>query len=123
ELIGNFGVGFYSAFMVADKVILETRRAGSDAPVRWESRAGGTYTLAPGERRGHGTTITLQLKPVDADGGVEDYTDEHTLERIVKRYSDFIAYPIRHKIRREKKQTDEAGVVTPDGATTIVADD
>ena len=123
ELIGNFGVGFYSAFMVADKVILETRRAGSEVAVRWESRADGTYTLAPGDRRGHGTTITLELKPVDHDAGIEDYTEERTLERVVKRYSDFIAYPIRHKVRREKKQTGEKGVITPDGATTIVTED
>jgi molecular chaperone HtpG len=123
ELIGNFGVGFYSVFMVADKVILETRRAGSEEAVRWESRADGVYTLAPAERRGHGTTITLELKPVDAEGGVDDYTDEHTLERIVKRYSDFIAYPIRHKIRREKRETDEKGVVLPDGKTTLVTED
>ena len=123
ELIGNFGVGFYSAFMAADRVILETRRAGSDEAVRWESRADGTYTLAPGERRGHGTTITLELKPVDPEAGIEDYTDEHTLARIVKRYSDFIAYPIRHKVQREDKETDEKGAVTPDGKTTIVTDD
>ena len=123
ELIGNFGVGFYSAFMVADKVILETRRAGSDEAVRWESRADGKYTLAPAERRTHGTTVTLELKPVDPESGVEDYTDEHTLERIVKRYSDFIAYPIRHKVQREEKETDEKGVITPDGKTTIVTED
>ncbi len=123
ELIGNFGVGFYSSFMAADKVILETRRAGADEAVRWESRADGTYTLSPGERRGHGTTIRLELKPVDPEAGVEDYTDEHTLERIVKRYSDFIAYPIRHKVQKEKKETDEKGVVTPDGKTTIVTED
>ena len=123
ELIGNFGVGFYSSFMVADKVILETLRAGSEEAVRWESRADGSYTLGPGERRGHGTTITLELKPVDPEGGIEDYTDEHTLNRIVKRYSDFIAYPIRHKVQREEKETDEKGVVLPDGKTTIVTDD
>jgi molecular chaperone HtpG len=123
ELIGNFGVGFYSAFMAADKVILETRRAGSDEAVRWESRADGTYTLAPGERRTPGTTVTLELKPPDPESGIEDYTDERTLERIVKRYSDFIAYPIRHKVRREKKETDEKGIVTPDGASTIVTED
>ncbi|MCB9384321.1 MAG: molecular chaperone HtpG [Bryobacterales bacterium] len=123
ELIGNFGVGFYSAFMAADKVRLTTRRAGSDEAVLWESRADGVYTLQPGERRTHGTTITLELKPVDAEGGIEDYTDEHVLERIVKRYSDFIAYPIRLEVRREKKETDEKGIVTPDGKTTIVTED
>lgn len=123
ELIGNFGVGFYSAFMAADKVILETKRAGSDEAVRWESRADGVYTIAPAEKRSHGTVITLHLKPVDHDAGIEDYTDERTLERIVKRYSDFIAYPIRHKVRRETKETDEKGVVMPDGKTTVVTED
>ncbi|MEZ5395317.1 MAG: molecular chaperone HtpG [Bryobacterales bacterium] len=123
ELIGNFGVGFYSAFMAADKVRLVTRRAGSDEAVQWESRADGVYTLQPGERRTHGTTITLELKPVDAEGGIEDYTDEYALERIIKRYSDFIAYPIRMKVSREEKETDENGIVTPDGKSTIVTED
>ena len=71
ELIGQFGVGFYSAFMVADEVVVTTRRAGSDDAWRWASKADGTYTIDPAERDTHGTTVTLHLKPMsegdDAD--------------------------------------------------------
>jgi molecular chaperone HtpG len=94
ELIGHFGVGFYSAFMVAERVALVTRRAGQDEATRWESRGDGRYEVAPAERDGHGTTVTLHLKPADDEAGLEDYADPWVLGRIVKRYSDFIAYPI-----------------------------
>lgn len=123
DLIGNFGVGFYSAFMVADRVVVETVRAGESEATRWESRADGTYTISAGTRQARGTTVTLHLKPPDPEAGIQDYTDEWTLESIVKRYSDFVNYPIRHKVTREKKETDAKGIVKPDGATTIVTDD
>lgn len=123
ELIGRFGVGFYSAFMVADKITLETRRAGEKASTLWESEADGTYTLAEGSRSKRGSAITLHLKEIDADAGVEDFTEEWTLHRIVKRYSDFIAYPIRQKVQREEKETDEKGILKPDGKTTVVTED
>ena len=123
ELIGNFGVGFYSAFMVADKVEVESLRAGATEAVRWESKADGEYTVSPGSRRRRGTSITLHLKKADEDAGVEDYTDAYTIERVVKRYSDFITHPIKLKIQREEKETDEKGVVKPDGTTTIVTDE
>jgi molecular chaperone HtpG len=95
ELIGQFGVGFYSAFMVAQKIIVVSRRAGTESATRWESSGDGTYTLAEAERSGPGTTVTLELKPVDAEHGQHDYTDEQVLRGIVKRYSDFVAYPIK----------------------------
>jgi len=94
ELIGQFGVGFYSAFMVADKVSILTRRAGESAAARWESRGEGSYTLAEAEKAGCGTEITLHLKQPDAENGIEDYTDRWKLSMIVHKYSDFIAYPI-----------------------------
>src|SRR5262245_36747417 len=102
ELIGRFGVGFYSAFMVADKVILVTRRAGEEAAVQWESTGDGHYTLSPATRPQRGTSITLHLKPVDAEGGSEDYTESWVLRRIVKRYSDFVTYPIKLKEERDE---------------------
>lgn len=123
ELIGNFGVGFYSAFMVADRVTVDTLRAGEESAVRWESRADGTYTIEPSERTTRGTTVTLHLKPADPESGIQDYLDEWTLEQIVKRYSDFVSHPIRHKVAREKKETDEKGIPKPDGATTVVTED
>ncbi len=94
DLIGQFGVGFYSAFMVADRVTLVTRRAGEETATRWESSGDGSYTLDEAEKPARGTTITLELKPADAENGIEDYVEPRTLERVVKQHSDFIAYPI-----------------------------
>lgn len=123
ELIGRFGVGFYSAFMVADQVVLETRKSGDDSSTLWRSEADGTYALSEGDRRSQGTTVTLHLKPADEEAGIEDFTNEWTLESVVKRYSNFIGYPIRQRVRREKSETDEKGIVKPDGKTTYVVDD
>jgi molecular chaperone HtpG len=94
ELIGQFGVGFYSAFMVADKVSIVTRRAGQTEATRWESTGDGNYTLTEAEKADGGTEITLYLKQPDAESGIEDYTDRWRLSLIVHKYSDFIAFPI-----------------------------
>jgi molecular chaperone HtpG len=94
QLIGQFGVGFYSSFMVADRVDLVTRRAGTEEAVRWTSSGGGTFTVTEAERDRPGTTITLHLKPVDAENGIEDYTDRWVLQRIVRQHADFITYPV-----------------------------
>jgi molecular chaperone HtpG len=95
ELIGQFGVGFYSTFMVADQVTLVTRRAGEATGTQWESSGEGTYTIAEVADAPQGTSVTLHLKPVDAEDELHDYTDEATVRQIVKKYSDFIAWPIR----------------------------
>jgi len=95
ELIGQFGVGFYSAFMVADKIVLVTRRAGQDTATRWESAGDGSYAISEAERDHAGTTVTLHLKPEDTEHGLRDYTTDHVIKEIVKRYSDFVTYPIR----------------------------
>jgi molecular chaperone HtpG len=94
DLIGQFGVGFYSAFMVAEKVTILTRRAGEPGASQWESTGDGTYTLMDAQKASYGTDIILHLKEVDAEKGIEDYTDRWKLSMIVHRYSDFIAYPI-----------------------------
>jgi molecular chaperone HtpG len=94
QLIGQFGVGFYSSFMVADRVELVTRKAGTDEAVRWESSGGGSFTVEEAERDRPGTTITLHLKPEDTENGIEDYTDRWVLSRIVRQHADFIPYPI-----------------------------
>lgn len=94
DLIGQFGVGFYSAFMVSDKVTIVTRRAGEETATQWESTGDGAYTLAPAVREGCGTDITLHLKKPDPEAGIEDYTDRWKLSSIVKKYSDLIAYPV-----------------------------
>ncbi|MFJ5220502.1 molecular chaperone HtpG [Streptomyces sp. NPDC088354] len=94
-LIGQFGVGFYSAFMVADEVTVVTRRAGESQGTRWTSRGEGTYTVEAADDAPQGTAVTLHLKPADAENQLHDYTDSWKLREIVKRYSDFITWPIR----------------------------
>lgn len=112
ELIGQFGVGFYASFMVADKVTLATRKAGAEATTVWESEANGSYTIetvAPGEEGARdfaGTSVTLHLKPVDIEAGLSDFTDEWVLRDVVKRYSDFVAYPIRLFVEGRDEQPD-----------------
>ena len=97
ELIGQFGVGFYSAFMVADQVSVLTRKAGADAEhaVLWESNADGTYTLEDAEKPSKGTDVILKLKD-DA----KEYLEEWELRKIVKQYSDFIEYPVVMNLTR-----------------------
>ncbi|MDT0388681.1 molecular chaperone HtpG [Streptomyces dubilierae] len=94
-LIGQFGVGFYSGFMVADEVTLVTRRAGESQGTRWSSRGEATYTLERVDDAPQGTSVTLHLKPADPDNQLHDYTSEWKIREIVKRYSDFITWPIR----------------------------
>ncbi|WIX90830.1 molecular chaperone HtpG [Amycolatopsis sp. DG1A-15b] len=97
DLIGQFGVGFYASFMVADKVTLVTRRAGTTEGVRWESTGEGTYTIQPVEDAPQGTAVTLHLKPEDTEDHLYDYTSAAKIREIVKKYSDFITWPIRMK--------------------------
>jgi len=110
ELIGQFGVGFYSSFMVADKVTLLTRRAGQSQATRWESSGEGTYTLETVDDAPQGTAVTLHLKPEDRDDRLFDYIAEWKIREIVKRYSDFIAWPIRMEV----ESTDGDGGTTRD---------
>ena len=108
DLIGQFGVGFYASFMVADEVEVVTRRAGEDKATRWVSEGAGEYRIEDGERDAAGTTIRLTLKPVDADAGVADFCDEWVLRRIVKKYSDFVAHPIRLTIIESTEEAEDA---------------
>lgn len=102
ELIGQFGVGFYSAFMVADKVTLHTQKAGTSEGTLWESTGDGTYSIDSIPRpEGAGTTLTLHIKPFTAEDEVQDFTDTWILKSTVKKYSDFIAYPIKLKTDKE----------------------
>ncbi|TGB38142.1 molecular chaperone HtpG [Mycolicibacterium peregrinum] len=95
ELIGQFGVGFYSTFMVADKVELLTRKAGESGATRWVSSGDGTYTIESVDDAAQGTSVMLHLKPEDAEDQLHDYTAEPKIRELVKKYSDFIAWPIR----------------------------
>lgn len=96
-LIGQFGIGFYSAFIAADRVTLVTRRAGDATATRWESHGDGEYTLGDAELPTQGTQITLHLKPVDEEEGLQDFTSPAVVRQIVKKYSDFVTYPVRIK--------------------------
>ncbi len=108
KMIGQFGVGFYSAFMAADRVSLSTRRAGEAGGTLWESDGNGEYTLSEAEKFRRGTSITLHLKPVDEENGIEDFTREWVVRRIVKQYSDFVTYPITFKEAGQAAKTVEA---------------
>lgn len=114
ELIGRFGIGFYSGFMVADEVTLVSRRAGTDTGSRWSSTGEATYTLDDVPDAPVGTSVTLRLKPVGEDG--RDYTDPATIRDIVSRHSGFVAFPVRlgdevlnspTPVWRKDKATDE----------------
>ena len=108
DLIGQFGVGFYASFMVADKVTLVTRHAGADEGVRWESSGEGTYTIQALADAPQGTAVTLHLKPEDAEDQLFDYTSPAKIREIVKRYSDFITWPIRMTKDSPAPEGDEA---------------
>ncbi|MEU5996825.1 molecular chaperone HtpG [Streptomyces sp. NPDC047197] len=95
ELIGQFGVGFYSVFMVADRTTLLTRKAGETTGVRWESTGDGTYTIETVEDAPEGTSVCVHLRPADEEDALYDYADEGKIREIVKRYSDFISFPVR----------------------------
>lgn len=109
ELIGQFGVGFYSTFMVSDKVTLVTRRAGEEQAWHWESSGDGTYSLGEGERDRPGTTVTCHLKEANEDAGLQDYTGEWVVREIVKKYSDFVAHPIRMAVQKPEYPKGEDG--------------
>ena len=102
ELIGQFGVGFYAAFMVADKVRVVSKKRGGDAAYQWESDGTGAYTVEDGVRDDYGTSVMLHLRDEFAE-----YLDEWRVRELVKNYSDFIAYPIYFKGLPEKKEEEK----------------
>ena len=112
ELIGQFGIGFYSTFMVADKVELLTHKAGESEATKWESSGDGTYTIATVEGAPQGTSVTLHLKPDDAEDALHDYTSEWKIRTLVKKYSDFIAWPIRMEVETRTPAPEEGGEET-----------
>jgi len=107
ELIGQFGIGFYSTFMVADTVTLTTRKAGETTGTRWQSSADATYTIETLDDAPAGTSVTLHLKPADAEDALYDYTDERKIRELIKKYSDFIAWPIRMDVETRTPATDD----------------
>lgn len=92
DLIGQFGVGFYSAFMVADNIIIETKNAESDKGVKWESSGDGSYSIEDMDKKERGTNIILKLKPKEENE--DDYSNRYVLERLIQKYSNYVHYPI-----------------------------
>ena len=117
DIIGQFGVGFYSAFMVAEKTTVQSRAYGLDEAFCWESEGADGYTVKPCEKDSFGTVITIYLKADTDDEKYSDYLEEYKLRSLIKKYSDYIRYPIRmlveHKHLKEGSE-DEYETVTED---------
>ncbi|WP_418626502.1 molecular chaperone HtpG [Anaerosinus sp.] len=110
DLIGQFGVGFYSAFMVAEKVTLITRKAGETKAVKWESTGDGSYSIEETEKETRGTSIILTLgEEFYGDKAEEDFTNEYALKALVKKYSDYVRFPIKMNFELEETPKDDEG--------------
>ena len=110
DIIGQFGVGFYSAFMVAKNVKVISKAYNADTAYVWESNADDGYTITEGERDAVGTTIILTLKDNSEDDNYDEYLEEYKLRELVKKYSDYIHYPIQMDVERNK--FDDEGNIT-----------
>ncbi|MCB2294992.1 molecular chaperone HtpG [Clostridium algoriphilum] len=102
DIIGQFGVGFYSAFMVADKITVISKVFGSDKAYKWESDGAEGYTIEPCVKDSVGTEITLKIKENTEDNNFDEFIDENGLKSIIKKYSDFIRYPIKMNVSQSK---------------------
>ncbi|CEE01602.1 MULTISPECIES: molecular chaperone HtpG [Bacillaceae] len=109
DIIGQFGVGFYAAFMVADVVTVTSRALGSEQAFKWESRGADGYTIEPAEKGDVGTEIVLTLKENTEDESYDEFLDEWRLKEIIKKYSDFIRYPIKMEVTHSKPKDDDNG--------------
>ncbi len=109
DIIGQFGVGFYSAFMVADTVTVTSRAFGSEEAYKWESSGADGYTIEACEKETPGTEVILKIKENTEDENYDEYLDEYRLKAIIKKYSDFVRYPIRMDVtgRRPKEDNDK----------------
>ncbi|MBS5000902.1 molecular chaperone HtpG [Holdemania filiformis] len=102
DIIGQFGVGFYSAFMVAQRIIVETRSAQSEQAYSWISNGEDGYTIAPIMKEDVGTKIILELKPESEDDKVDEYLDEYTIKNLIRKYSDYVRWPIEMEVETTK---------------------
>lgn len=107
NIIGQFGVGFYSAFMVADVVTVISKAFGSDEAFKWESQGVDGYTISPSEQGVSGTVIILKIKPSTEHDQYDDYLEEYHLKSIIKKYSDFIRYPIKMDVKKHRPKEDD----------------
>lgn len=106
NIIGQFGVGFYSAFMVSDKVTVESKSYKDDKATIWESTGVEGYTLSPSDKKDNGTMITLHLKEDSEDYNYSELLSEYKLRSIIKKYSDYISYPIKMEVENNRKKED-----------------
>ena len=106
NIIGQFGVGFYSAFMVSDKVTVESKSYKDDRATIWESAGVDGYTLSPSDKKDKGTIITLHLKEDTEDYNYSELLSEYKLRGIIKKYSDYISYPIKMEVENNRKKED-----------------
>ncbi len=106
DIIGQFGVGFYSAFMVADRITVTTRPVGSAEAWVWESEGADGYTIEEGSRDAVGTTIVLHLREDSEDEKYGEYLQEYRIRELVRKYSDYIRYPIRMEVETYRKKED-----------------
>lgn len=104
EIIGQFGVGFYSAFMVSDCVTVYSRAYGSEEAWRWQSKGVEGYTVVPCEKEEHGTKIVLSIKPSSEEENFDEYLEQYRIRSIVKKYSDYIRYPIRMQVEKHRQK-------------------
>jgi len=109
DIIGQFGVGFYSAFMVSDEVTVESKASGQNEAFRWKSKGAEGYTVEPCEKESHGTTVILKVKEKTDDEDYDEFLDAYRIESIVKKYSDYIRYPIvmDQETRRLKEDSED----------------
>ena len=106
DIIGQFGVGFYSAFMVSDQITVVTRKYGADQAYRWESDGADGYTITPCEKDTVGTDIIMHIKPDTDEEKYSEYLEEYTLRELVRKYSDYIRWPIRMEVSKSRKKED-----------------
>ncbi len=106
DIIGQFGVGFYSAFMAADHIAVVTKKYGEDQAYRWESDGADGYTVTPCEKDGVGTDIIMHIKPDGEEEKYGEFLQEYTLRELVRKYSDYIRWPIRMEVTKSRKKED-----------------
>ncbi|SDY50515.1 molecular chaperone HtpG [Tindallia californiensis] len=104
DIIGQFGVGFYAAFMVAEEITVISKAFGNEEAYRWVSKGTDGYSIEPCEKEHYGTDVILSLKPNADEEDYDQYLEEHTLRSLVKKYSDFIRYPIKMNVTRSQKK-------------------
>lgn len=104
DIIGQFGVGFYAAFMVADRVEVLSRASGSDSANLWESDGVDGFTITPAEKEDCGTVITLHIKPNTENENYDEFLEQYTIQNLVRKYSDYIRYPIQMEMTRSRQK-------------------